>query len=163
MLRRPLTVLVAAAMMAVMLVGAAAVAMAQATTTRIVDTFPIEEYLNNPCTGERILITGEGRFVINETTDANGRVHYATASTWANTTAENLETGEIYRVQTQGNLEQNSYSDTPPYTASLVYYARFVSTDSTDNFYIRLQAHDTINANGESTVATYVEYAECRG
>jgi hypothetical protein len=162
-MRRIVVVVAAAAMMVALVVAYAGVVMAQATTTTITATFPIEETFVNPCTGEPILITGTGRFVIHETTDANGRVHFATASTWANTSAENLETGEIYRVQTQGILAQNSFSDTPPYTANHVFYARYVSTDSSDNFYVRMQIHTTINANGEPTVVVFEEYAECRG
>jgi hypothetical protein len=163
--------LVVGAIVLMVAVGAAyaGVAMARATTTTETATFPINEPSVNPCTGEPILITGEGRFVYHETVDTNGALHIASASTWMKTTAENLDTGEIYRAQTIGNLAQNTgvnetgESQSPPFTATNVFFAQYVSTNSTDNFYVRFHIHVTFNANGEPTAFVLTDYAECRG
>ena len=152
-------------------VGAAyaAVAMAQATTITENATLPINEQIVNPCTGEPISVTGEGRYVYHETVDDNGALHIATASTWMKTTAENLDTGEIYRTQTIGNLWQNTGVDetgeyqSPPFTSTNVYFQQYVSTNSTDNFYVRFYIHVTFNANGEPTAFVLTDYAECQG
>jgi hypothetical protein len=169
-MKRIVVVLGVAAVMAAMGAAYAGVAMAQATTTTETYWFPINEQTGDPCTGEPILITGQTRNVVHETVDNNGTLHIESASVFVKTTAENLDTGERYRVVGNGILAQNTGVDetgeyqSPPFTATNVAFVQYVSTtDRTDNFYIRFQIHITYDANGEPTAFVLTDYAECRG
>jgi hypothetical protein len=76
---------------------AAGMALAQATTDTFNEKVPLDQVVDNPCTGEQIRVTGALHILFHVTEDANGGLHVQTHFQPRGVSGTGLESGTRYR------------------------------------------------------------------
>lgn len=118
----------------------------------------------NPCTSEQITIAG-GTFqlIVNDTTDANGGLHFDIRGNAQGVVATGAISGDRYRLAGDFWSEQTVRNASFPLSLTLVEVHNAVSAGSAQNFIVHIVRHLTINANGDVTASVDAVSAECRG
>ena len=141
---------------------AAGMALAQATTDTFNETEPLENVVDNPCTGEPLLLTGELHILFHVTEDANGGFHVQTHFQPQGVSGTGLVSGEQYRgvgvtrdaaYFPPGELRETTFIDR--------FY--FVSKGPSENMLATTTTHVTFNANGEPTAELFRLEIKCVG
>ncbi len=132
-------------------------------------TTPLNGFFTNPCNGEVVAAAGgylhSFYFV---SMDADGAIHVESHDNVQAGEAVGLTSGERYVFNGADNLNTNNAAfgvvsvDGRAIGGTLVHYVRAVSPGSGDNFFVRIQQHLTIDANGVVTVLRDDETTECR-
>ena len=136
---------------------ATAVASAQTST---IET-PIAVTLVNQCTGEPIFIEGTMTTLVGLTADASGGLH-ATLETKSRGTGV-ASTGTKY-IYSENFLSQlNAVASSESVTLTQVLTHNLITAGKTQNAYIRIRLHVTLNASGEVTATVDQFEAGCRG
>ena len=129
-------------------------------TTTLNDTFV------NPCTGEEVLVTGELHTLYYVSQDSAGGLHVRSHGNIQGGTGVGLTSGDRYVLTNARNLETNNQFidilDTRASECTFVSYLQATTPGPKNNFYIRIQQHVTINANGEITVLREEMTTECK-
>ncbi len=127
---------------------------------------PLDDTFINPCTGEEVLVTGELHTLYYVTEDNNGGLHVHSHGNIQGGTGVGLTSGDRYVLTNARNLTTNNQFidplDTRASTGNFVSYLQATAPGPKNNFYIRIQQHVTINANGELTVLRDEMTTECR-
>jgi hypothetical protein len=131
---------------------AAGMALAQATTDTFNEKVPLDQIVDNPCTGEPLHLTGELHILFHVTEDANGGLHVQTHFQPQGVSGTGLLSGEQYRGV--GVTRDEFYF--PPgefrereFTSVNRFY--MISAGPSDNMLETATIHVTFNANGEPT------------
>jgi hypothetical protein len=160
-MKRTFVRLVAVFVFAASSVGAAGPrAAAQAGVITDNQTVPVE-FINTSCEGEPVILTGESHVVFHATGTPGGQqvakfhINFQLSGEAAS--------GTRYVVNETVNSTETRDADGAPSTFTSVGHLNVVSTDGTDNRYVRTLIHTTINANGEITSVTFEFTTECQG
>jgi hypothetical protein len=144
-----------------------ALAGAVTTTVHTVETTqPITITATNPCTSEPVVIEGQthGHFKITVTPDL--KIHAVEMTFEGQGTGENLSLAALgTRYHFSHRNFQSTHFDPPHDVVTLderMVVTRLGETVDDDDFYMRIQSHVTINANGVPTVAFTRPTFECR-
>jgi hypothetical protein len=137
-------------------------ALAQATTDTSNETVPIDQIVDNPCTGEPLHLTGEFHILGTFSVDANGGVHVQSHFHSQGASGTGLVSGEQYRGV--GVTREEIYF--PPgefreFTSVIRFY--MISAGPSDNLLETATIHRTFNANGEPTAELVRLDTECAG
>jgi hypothetical protein len=129
---------------------AAGMALAQATTFTSNEKVPLDQIVDNPCTGEPLLLTGELHFLFHETVDANGGLHVQIHFQPQGVSGTGLVSGEQYRgVGVTRSEEYIPPGEVREFTSVNRFY--LISAGPSDNLQETATLHVTFNANGEPT------------
>jgi hypothetical protein len=150
----------AAILLVVALAPAVAAGEATTTTTNIFvdETIPVE----NPCSGEVIVFTIGAHVLLHTTADANVGTHEV----------ERVHGQRVFGVSDTGTsyvgkivattIDQNNGSN-PQNVFSELFQFHVQSQGGSDNFFLEVRMHVTVNGNG-GVAATFTDFgAECRG
>jgi hypothetical protein len=142
------------------LAPAVAAGEARTSTTNVFidETIPVE----NPCSGEVIVLTIRAHVLLHTTADANvgthevERVHGQRVFGFSDTGTRYV--GKIVETtidQNNGSNPQNAFSE--------LFHFHVESQGGSDNFFLQFRMHVTVNGNGE-VAASFTDFgAECRG
>jgi hypothetical protein len=139
-------------------------AQAEAETSRINERLHIGPVpVENPCTGDVVIVEGTLHIVGHDTIDADGGVHFVVHNEFqgsgvSESGAEYVVSG-VHNTHHVGRLD-SAFNFTIEDTFNVI---RQGSHTSEDNFRIRLVTHLTINANGEVTSEFVKAEPECPG
>jgi hypothetical protein len=124
---------------------------------------PIDEVLENPCTGEPVHFTGNIRIRGHFTADANGGLHVQGSVQPRGILGTGLESGTRYRLV--GVSRSGDYFPPGEDLRQFTIVSRFhvLSEGSSDNWVENLTIHVTINANGELTAEVGRFTSRCVG
>jgi hypothetical protein len=142
---------------------AAGIALAQATTDTFNEKlFLIDLVVDNPCTGEQILVTGELHMLFHVTEDANGGLHIQQHFQPQRALGTGLESRTQYRGV---GVTQNQVYIAPEGLRETTFVNRFyfVSKGPSDNMLVTATTHVTFNANGEPTAELVRLDTKCAG
>jgi hypothetical protein len=142
---------------------AAGMALAQATTDTFNETEPLDGLIvDNPCTGEPLLLTGELHILFHVTNDANGGLHVQTQFQPQGASATGQVSGEQYRGV--GVTRDEAYFPSEELReTTFIDRFYFVSTGPSDNMLATTTTHVTFNANGEPTADLFRLELKCAG
>jgi hypothetical protein len=129
---------------------AAGMALAQATTFTSNEKVPLDQIVDNPCTGELLHLTGELHMLFHVTEDANGGFHVQTHFQPQGVSGTGLVSGEQYRGV---GVTRNEIYFAPGEVREFTSVNRFymISAGPSDNMLETATIHVTFNANGEPT------------
>jgi hypothetical protein len=132
----------------------------QASTITDNETVPVE-FINTSCEGEPVILSGESHVVFHATGTPDGQqaVHFHINFQLSGEAAS----GTNYVVNETVNSTETRDADGAPSTFTSVGHLNVVSTDGTDNRYVRTIIHTTVNANGEITSVIFEFNTECHG
>ena len=147
--------LVVAASAALVLQGAAA---PQASTFTDNETVPVE-FINTSCQGEPVILTGESHVLFHATGTPSGQ--QATTFHINFQLSGEAASGTRYVVNETVSPTDTRDADGAPTTFTSSGHLNVVSTDGTDNRYVRTLIHTTVNANGEITSVIFEFETEC--
>jgi hypothetical protein len=129
---------------------AAGMALAQATTNTTNVKVPLDQIVDNPCTGEQLHLTGELHMLFRFTEDANGGIHLQTHFQAQGVSGTGLVSGEQYRgVGVTRSEEYLPPGEVREFTSVNRFY--LISAGPSDNLQETATLHVTFNANGEPT------------
>ena len=160
-----------AALVALALAGLAVPALAAgegAETITIEQTLPFDTVVDNPCSGEAVVVTGEAHFLTHETIDATGGDHAVSVVNLVGVTGTSA-TGTRYVFQQITAVPFNNPEGRgaaprqPGLEFSQVQTTTIIATGPTDNLVVELVFHVTLNANGELTAVVEHVHARCVG
>jgi hypothetical protein len=147
-------------------------AAADTVSYQVGDTVPIAMATDNPCTGEPVSLTGTYHFTSNYsvTTDDSGTRFHSVEARKLSLSGTALTSGARYQNEQQELSEQNGtftfdagalapFESTNEMTMLLI---RQGSTTRLDDFWVKLIAHTTYNANGVVTVSGTTVDVFCR-
>jgi hypothetical protein len=141
---------------------AAGMALAQATTDTFNEKVPLDQVVDNPCTGEQIRVTGALHILFHVTEDANGGLHVQTHFQPRGVSGTGLESGTRYRgvgvTRTGVYIAPGGLRET-----TLVDRFYFVSKGPSPNMLQKATIHVTFNANGEPTAELVRLETKCAG
>jgi len=162
--------------MAAIVVGSvlalAPAAQAETTTVESNETVPVATTRDNPCTGETVVLSGTYHVQAKTTvtTDLTGTRFHSHELEKLSLRGTALVTGAVYQNQEQQTSEQNwsldplgglaPYESTSQATMLLIRQGEIKSPP--DDFWTRLVAHLTYNANGVMTVQRAELSFDCR-
>jgi hypothetical protein len=131
-------------------------------------TTPLDGFFTNLCNGE-IVANPDGYLhsTYFASVDGNGAIHVTSHDNVQGGTAVGMTTGERYIFNAADSLNWNNIAfavDPVDGRAEgdLVHYVKVISPGSDDNFFVRVQQHLTIDANGVVTVLRDEQTTECR-
>jgi hypothetical protein len=136
---------------------ATGVASAQTST---IDT-PIAVSLVNQCTGESIFIEGTMTTVTGLTADGSGGLHANFDIKSRGTGVAASGTKYVFSETFNSQLNTSATSGTVTLTQSLTH--NLITAGKTQNAFIRIRLHLTLNASGEVTATVEQFEAGCRG
>jgi hypothetical protein len=114
-------------------------------------SFPFDEVVYVPCSGEYVELTGSVNFVFHSTFDAAGGQHLKIHSNLQGVSGTGMTTGVKYRG-TQSDLDQFNVAEADaPFEGSTVTSEQIIGQGPGNNFVLHESAHFTINANGDLT------------
>ena len=114
---------------------------------------PIEEtYIGGAICGtpEAIQFTLREQLVLHETDDAAGCIHLLFVVNDKGTTGLGLTTGTKYH-QTGATVETTHLTDSFPFVDTFIFVVNLVAAGRAPNYRLHVNAHVTVNANGELT------------
>ena len=119
---------------------------------------PIEEALDNPCTGEEVLVSGRAHQLLRVTENGN-TYHFGRHFNAAGVTGVGVTSGARYVV---GATFNDEFTVAKGGTQTSVQTLNVIGTGRTPNFLVRALFHVTIDANGD--VHAYIDNyrSECR-
>jgi hypothetical protein len=152
---------------ALLCLGSAVRAEAQAVTSIEVFTFPFSFALtpaDYPCLEEVILLDGTLHAVERLTLDASGGRHRAVLfNVQGDLSGLGLTSGTVYQVSGPGHNVFNDGDLTPPVRERTFYdVINVVGPGDATNLRVRTGFHLTFNSNGELVASTTVDSVECR-
>ena len=152
---------------ALLCLGSAVRAEAQAVTSTEVFTFPFSLALtpaDYPCLEEVILLDGTLHGVARVTFDASGGRHRATLfNVQGGLSGLGLTSGTVYQVSGPGHNVFNDSDLTPPVRERTFYdVINVVGPGDATNLLVRTLLHVTFNSDGELVALTQVESVKCR-
>lgn len=133
-------------------------AWAQASTVTDNQTIPVE-FINTSCGGEPVILTGEAHVVFHATGTPGGQQVERFHTNFQ--LSGEAASGTRYVVNETVNSTTTRDADGAPSAFTSVGHLNVVSTDGTDNRYVRTLIHTTINANGEITSVIFEFETEC--
>ncbi len=137
-------------------------AQAQATPATQVINVPWTVTIDNPCTGEPILVRGTIHYIIHERTDSSGGTHYFRQSVFQGS-AEGLTSGTQYQViNRQADPGPTNFTAGGAVTSTDVIMIQYIGPGPRNNFVEFIQHHITFNANGQITAQPVNVRTECR-
>jgi hypothetical protein len=141
---------------------AAGMALAQATTQTSNEKVPLDQIVDNPCTGELLHLTGELHILFHLTEDGNGGFHVQSHVQPQGASGTGLVSGEQYRGVGVTRFEEYF----PPgefreFTSVNRFY--LISAGPSDNLVETATIHATFNANGEPTAELFRLETKCAG
>jgi hypothetical protein len=124
---------------------------------------PIDEtYVGfGECTQEAILFTLREQLVLHETVDAAGGFHSVFVLNDKGTTGVGLTSGMRYH-QTGATVESIHATEPDPFVDSFLFLLNLVAQGPAPDLRLHLNAHITVNANGELTALVENVRIECR-
>jgi hypothetical protein len=119
---------------------------------------PIEETLDNPCTGEEVLLSGRAHQLLRVTENGN-TYHFGRHFNAAGVTGVGVTSGARYVL---GATFNDEFTIAKGGTQTSVQTLNVIGTGRTPNFLVRALFHVTIDANGDvhSDIDNY--RSECR-
>jgi hypothetical protein len=150
----------------------AQVARAETTSYTVTETVPITTTVDNPCTGEPVVLSGSYHFTsrYSVTVDTNGTKFHSVETKKLSLTGYAPVSGARYKNEQQEVTEQNG-----TFSLSLDGLAPYERTDKTtmllirqgeslrpDDFHVHFIAHITFNANGVITIQRAELDTDCR-
>jgi hypothetical protein len=119
---------------------------------------PIEETLDNPCTGEEVLLSGRAHQLLRVTENGN-TYHFGRHFNAAGVTGVGVTSGARYVL---GATFNDEFTIAKGGTQMSVQTLNVIGTGRTPNFLVRALFHVTIDANGD--VHSYIDNyrSECR-
>ena len=157
--KRILSVLVGTVVMAALMTVMAGAALAQAETATFNVRQPESFTMDNPCTGEPILIEGVFHYVVHVTENENG-YHVAIRTNSSNVTATGQQTGDKHRAIHQTGVVQGSLIN-GVFTSNETLDWRFVTTGSSPNYLLHATVKYTFDEDGQPSVVVEKVTAEC--
>ena len=133
-------------------------AAAQASTFTDSETVPVE-FINTSCEGEPVILTGESHVVLHATGTPSGQQVFTFHINFQ--LSGEAASGTRYVVNETVSSTDTRDADGAPSTFTSVGHLNVVSTDGTDNRYVRTLIHTTVNANGEITSVIFEFETEC--
>jgi hypothetical protein len=135
---------------------------AQATTT--IERFlePFDDALENPCTGEPVVLSGELKITTRITVDNQGKTHLAYNLVPSQVRGEGAD-GTQYKAVGGQREHYNSVDNEPPITDTFTETFNLISAGGGDNFLARTLFHISITADGTVRVEIERLSDECRG
>lgn len=110
---------------------------------------PLNQAVNNACTGELVLLSGELHLLITNQPTGNG-LRIGTHSQPAGATGTGTVSGATYHAT--GVTVQDFFVDgPPPWDRTFVNNFYIIGEGDAPNFRVHATIHITINANGETT------------
>ena len=142
-------------------------ALAQATTDTFNEKVPLDQVVDNPCTGEQIRVTGALHILFHVTEDANGGLHvqHHAQPQGGGLLGTGEESGTQYRVVGVTRDETYVPPGAPGEFRETTFVNRFhiVSSGPSDNSLLDATIHVTFNANGEPTAELVRLETKCAG
>jgi hypothetical protein len=130
---------------------------------------PLDGFFTNPCTNEQLgQPEGELHTIYSVSVDGDGAIHVESHDNVQGGSAVGMTTGARYVFNEAGHLNTNNIAlAVDPVggraaEGTFVHYVAAISPGSGDNFFIRVQQHLTIDANGVTTVLQDGLTTECR-
>jgi len=119
---------------------------------------PIEETLDNPCTGETVLVSGRAHQLL-RVTENGSSYHFGRHFNAAGVTGVGVTSGARYVL---GATFNDEFTIAKGGTQTSVQTLNVIGTGRTPNFLVRALFHVTIDANGD--VHSYIDNyrSECR-
>jgi hypothetical protein len=119
---------------------------------------PIEKTLDNPCTGEKVLLSGRAHQLLRVTENGN-TYHFGRHFNAAGVTGVGVTSGARYVL---GATFNDEFTIAKGGTQTSVQTLNVIGTGRTPNFLVRALFHVTIDANGD--VHSYIDNyrSECR-
>lgn len=151
-----------ASLFVALVAGATAPAFGQANTVTTNETIPFTGTLTNLCNGDQVTFQGNMHVVNHVTTDSSGGTHVRTHVNYQDVTGTGIPSGLNYRVGTTTNETVND-NDGPQSEVTVIQTIKLITQGPTQNFFLRIVFHITINANGETTSTVEETSVECRG
>jgi hypothetical protein len=150
--------------MTLALLLAAGVALAQATTTHLQETLPVDFTLDQTegCSGELVPLTGQLNSVFHITEDAAGGIHVATEFNFANVQGTGEVSGGQYRVPTVSRSTATTDSDGFPVIVSEETSSIVIGQGQLPDERVHFTFHITINENETVTADVFAFRAECK-
>ena len=149
---------------AVLLIAAALVmtvpVFSEVTTNQNV---PIDSYIDNPCLGEAVHLTGELHIVFSMTIN-NNSAHVRSHFQPAGVSGEGQTTGAKYQGTGITRQDQNIPVEGDPFPMSLTFVNNFriVGQGSASNYLVHQNVHITVNADGAVTAEVDNNSVECK-
>jgi len=124
---------------------------------------PIEDtYVGSAiCSPEAVQFTLREQLVLHETDDAAGDIHLMFVVNDKGTTGLGLTTGTKY-YQTGATVETAHITDPYPFVDTFIFVVNLVSAGRAPNYRLHVNAHVTVNANGELTSFVENVTEECQ-
>jgi hypothetical protein len=152
MIRRPIGVLAAVLVAALLLPTTASGAIVKTVETHT----PFTDSRFNPCTGEPLVITGFLHSRVYFDVGLDGSTHFVLEFNFQNMKATTLS-GATYVVKQGVQTHTNARSDFIPFNTQFNFVEQYVRRGELgtfvdgDDFYLAFRAHITVNANGTVT------------
>jgi hypothetical protein len=108
------------------------------------ETLPFDAIIDNPCTMEPVLITGEVRVSMNATASAAGGTHLYTYFNYNDSTAVGMISGTKYQFNSEEKPAEFNDPAGPPATFWSVNSQEVVSLDKSPNFLTHLVIRFTV-------------------
>jgi hypothetical protein len=148
--------------MALALLLAAGVALAQATTQHINQTLPVDFAVDDQeCSGELIHFTGQLHAVFHITNDAAGGIHAAAQFTFADVKGIGEVSGGEYRLPTTATSTFHTNSEGFPIIATEHSTSNVIGQGQLPDSKAHLLIHFTINENETVTAEVVQARFEC--
>jgi hypothetical protein len=113
--------------------------------------------------GELVIVAGAFHIQSHTTTDVTDGFHSEIMSNPQHLTGVGQVTGDVYHSTGMGvDVWNYAGGDSLPFTFVSVFNFRLVAPGRGNDLIMRLRAHTTINANGETTVDFAHDETECR-
>lgn len=122
---------------------------------------PIAAVINNACTGEPVLLTGELHTLIHITNDRNGGFHFYTHIQPQGVSGEGLVSGRNYHG-TGATMDMANDSSGPQVEISYVNNFKIIGQGPGGNFLVHANIHLTVDANGNVAADVVNTSVECR-
>jgi hypothetical protein len=131
---------------------------AQATATTTNQDFPLETTLDNPCTGEPILFTGQVHLMIHATATPSGHFETTVHSNLQDVSGTGTESGAAFHFQAASTTTAQVE---PGVETTIMINFRIIGPGAGNNFLLHNLTHLTVNANGEATATVQEVFTAC--
>lgn len=115
------------------------------------------------CTNEDVAYSGTIEVVMDVWVDANGNTHLRTKTPQVNVTGVGLTTGNDYRVQSGGQIVENTTAEGRPWESSTVIRMGLIGAGPAPNERVLVMFHQTVNADGNTTAEIDQYVGKCNG
>jgi hypothetical protein len=124
---------------------------------------PLRNIRLNPCSGEVVGLEGEIHFVVTETTDSSGGVHFTGHSNYQNVYGIGLDSGEDYRLVnvTNSPTVEHAVEDGASVITSTT-RLMVIGPGKDNNYTVTGITHLTVNNNGEITSVKFEFESGCQ-